>query len=209
MDQISIGKFIAKMRKEKSYTQRQLADLLKISDKTISKWETGNGLPEVSLMLPLCEALGISVNELLTGEKVADADYKKKAEENMMNLMREREENKQKMVLVVAVGGISTISFVTLLLVVCVYTEVIALPIKIVLISIACIIFATGIYFAMQGERTVGYYQCKHCDETFVPGFLEYMAGAHMLTTRYLKCPHCGKKSWCKKILSKSSVEKQ
>lgn len=53
MDQLKIGKFIAEMRKEQSYTQRQLADILEISDKTISKWETGNGLPEVSLMMPL------------------------------------------------------------------------------------------------------------------------------------------------------------
>lgn len=53
MDQIKIGRFIAKMRKEESYTQRQLADILGISDKTVSKWETGNGLPDVSLMMPL------------------------------------------------------------------------------------------------------------------------------------------------------------
>ena len=57
-----------------------LADRLGISDKTVSKWERGAGLPDVSLMLPLCETLEISVNELLTGEKLTDADYKKKAE---------------------------------------------------------------------------------------------------------------------------------
>lgn len=57
MDQSKIGKFIAQVRKEQSFTQRQLADMLGISDKTVSKWETGNGLPEVSLMMPLCELL--------------------------------------------------------------------------------------------------------------------------------------------------------
>lgn len=88
MDQIKIGQFIAKMRKEKNYTQRQLADILGISDKTVSKWETGNGLPEVSLMMPLCETLNISVNELLSGERLVDTDYKNKAEENMMNLLK-------------------------------------------------------------------------------------------------------------------------
>ena len=80
MDQIKIGKFIAKTRKEKDMTQKQLADALLISDKTVSKWECGKGLPEVSLMLPLCEVLDISVNDLLTGERVSDLDYKKKAE---------------------------------------------------------------------------------------------------------------------------------
>ena len=70
MDQIKIGKFIADTRKERNITQRQLADALHISDKTVSKWERGKGLPKVSLMLPLCEELGISVNDLLTGERV-------------------------------------------------------------------------------------------------------------------------------------------
>lgn len=67
MDQIRIGRFIAQCRKTGGLTQRQLADGLGISDKTVSKWECGNGLPEVSLMLPLCEALGITVNDLLSG----------------------------------------------------------------------------------------------------------------------------------------------
>ena len=96
MDQFKIGKFIAEMRKEQSYTQRQLADILGISDKTISKWETGNGLPEVSLMMPLCNALKINVNELLSGECLTASEYKEKAEENMKNLMKEKEESKRK-----------------------------------------------------------------------------------------------------------------
>ena len=79
MDQKKTGAFIAQMRKEKGLTQAELADLLLISDKTVSKWETGKGLPEVSLMLPLCETLGISVNELLTGAKLSPAEYQKNA----------------------------------------------------------------------------------------------------------------------------------
>ena len=71
MDQISIGRFIADMRKRKNMTQRELADILLISDKTVSKWESGKGLPEVSLMRPLADALGVTVDELLAGELVA------------------------------------------------------------------------------------------------------------------------------------------
>ena len=82
MDQYKIGQFIAERRKECGLTQRQLADALAISDKTVSKWETGRGLPDVSLMLPLCEALGVTVNDLLTGQRVEPADYQQKAEEN-------------------------------------------------------------------------------------------------------------------------------
>ena len=82
MDQIKIGKFIAKERKQKKHTQKQLAEILGISDKTISKWECGNGFPEISLLMPLCQELDISVNELLSGERLSEVDYKKKAEEN-------------------------------------------------------------------------------------------------------------------------------
>ena len=84
MDQIKTGKFIAEMRKEQNMTQRQLADALLISDKTVSKWECGKGLPEVSLMLPLCDILKITVNDLLSGRRVSEGEYKMKAEENIM-----------------------------------------------------------------------------------------------------------------------------
>ena len=110
MDQIKIGKFIAETRKKKNKTQRQLADALSISDKTVSKWECGKGLPDISLMMPLCEILQITVNDLLTGERVSEDDYQKKAEENMMNLMKENEENKKQMILSVICGVITIIA---------------------------------------------------------------------------------------------------
>lgn len=93
MNQEKIGKFIAEKRKEKSLTQQELADILGISNKTVSKWECGNGLPEVSLMMPLCEALGISVNELLSGEELNNT-YIEKAEENFIELIKEKENTK-------------------------------------------------------------------------------------------------------------------
>lgn len=89
MDQIKIGRFIAEKRKK--MTQKQLAEILSISDKTVSKWECGKGLPEVSLMLPLCEALHITVNELLTCENVSEDNYQENAEKNMMGLIKEKE----------------------------------------------------------------------------------------------------------------------
>lgn len=200
MDQIAIGKFIASERKRKGYTQRQLADILKISDKTISKWERGKGFPEVSLLLPLCNELDITVNELLSGERVSAEDYQRKAEENMVNMINE---NKKKMTLTVITGIISTVAFITLILVVCAYTEVIALPVKILLVCIACGIFVPGLIVAMEGERTIGYYKCKTCGKLFVPTFHDYVFGMHMITTRHLRCPKCGKRTWCKKVLSK------
>ncbi len=91
MDQIKIGNFITDMRKAKNITQKQLAEQLGISDRTVSKWECGKGMPEVSMMLPLCEILEINVNELLSGELLSQNDYHNKAEENMINLVKEKE----------------------------------------------------------------------------------------------------------------------
>lgn len=116
MDQVKIGRFITEQRKQKNYTQRQLADILEISDKTVSKWECGNGFPEVSLLLPLCKELEISVNELLSGERLSEVDYKQKAEENMVNFIQEKEANKKRMQLTILIGIIATISFITLIL---------------------------------------------------------------------------------------------
>lgn len=203
MDQVKIGKFLSDERKAKGYTQKQLSELLGISDKTISKWECGNGFPEASLLLPLCNELEITVNELLTGERISQQNYKKKAEENMVNMIREKEENKQKLLLTTMIGVISTITFVTLLLVVCIYTDVITLPIKMVLMVIAISVFGVGLYVAMWGDRKIGYFKCRNCNELFTPTFMQYNMGMHLLSTRYLKCPHCKTRTWCKKVMTK------
>ena len=203
MDQVKIGKFLSDERKAKGYTQKQLSELLGISDKTISKWECGNGFPEASLLLPLCNELEITVNELLTGERISQQNYKKKAEENMVNMIREKEENKQKLLLTTMIGVISTITFVTLLLVVCFYTDVITLPIKMVLMVIAISVFGVGLYVAMWGDRKIGYFKCRNCNELFTPTFMQYNMGMHIVSTRYLKCPHCKTRTWCKKVMTK------
>ena len=203
MDQVKIGKFISDERKAKGYTQKQLSELLGISDKTISKWECGNGFPEASLLLPLCNELEITVNELLTGERISQQNYKKKAEENMVNMIREKEENKQKILLTTIIGVISTITFLTLLLVVCFYTDVITLSIKIVLMMIAISVFCVGLYVAMWGDRKIGYFKCRNCNELFTPTFMQYTMGMHLLSTRYLKCPHCKTRTWCRKVMTK------
>ena len=95
MEQEKIGEFIAAQRKEKGMTQKQLGDALKISDKIVSKWECGKGLPDISIIMPLCELLNISVNELLSGEHLTEDSYPEKAEENMMQLIQETENQKR------------------------------------------------------------------------------------------------------------------
>lgn len=91
MDQVKTGRFIAAMRKQQNLTQREFAERIGVSDKTVSKWECGNGMPELSHMQSVCKVLQIDLNELFSGERLTDTDYKKKAEENMMNLIEEAE----------------------------------------------------------------------------------------------------------------------
>ena len=93
MNQTGIGEFIAKCRKEKKLTQAQLAEKMNITDRAVSKWETGKSMPDSSIMLELCEILGITVNELLSGGKIDMESYEKKADENLIALKRKDENN--------------------------------------------------------------------------------------------------------------------
>ena len=85
MNQEKIGKFILELRKEKNMTQQELADKIGVTDRAISKWENGRGMPDLTLMKPLCRELGITINDLLSGEKIDKKDYQEKLEENIIN----------------------------------------------------------------------------------------------------------------------------
>ena len=196
MDQIRIGKFIAETRKSINLTQRQLADALSISDKTVSKWECGKGLPDVSLMLPLCSMLNITVNDLLSGEKVSETDYQKKAEGNMISLMEENKENKKRMVQSVITGIIALLAVVALIVI----ASFISLPtiIRIALIIVSAAVAAAGISVCAMLDIKAGYFECPHCKGLFVPSTNDYIKGCHTFTKRRLTCPKCGKTGMCK-----------
>lgn len=197
MDQIRIGNFIAQCRKAQNLTQRQLADELGISDKTVSKWECGNGLPEVSLMLPLCTALGITVNDLLSGERIAQADYQKKAEENMMELVRENAENKKRLALSLICVAVTVIAVCALIALVALLA--LPTPARIALVALALITAAAGVGAAAVLDARAGYYQCPHCKATFTPALGEYVKAYHTFTRRRLVCPACGRTGLCRR----------
>ena len=201
MDQIKIGKFIADERKRKGYTQKQLSEKLEISDKTISKWERGNGFPEVSLLLPLCNELEITVNELLSGERVSEEDYLKKAEENMVNLVRETQESKKKIVLSAMVAGLTIIATVPLFIL----SGMFEMPVwtRVLLMGIGFVIMVIGIAIACVLDREAGAFECPECKERFVPDMKSYVMGPHTITKRKLVCPYCGAHKYCKKVLTK------
>ena len=205
MDQIKTGQFIKAIRKEKNLTQREVAEKLNISEKTVSKWETGNGLPEVGLMLPLCELLEISVNELLSGERLDEKRYFEKAEQNIMSLIEEKAQAKKKIVISILIAFITILAAATLIGVA--GTIEMETWIKIVLVVVAFVVIAVGIAVCCVLERDAGVYECKYCGERFVPTMKAYILGEHMFTRLRLKCPKCGKTSYCKKRLSKEEVD--
>ena len=201
MDQIKIGKFIADERKRKGYTQKQLSEKLAISDKTISKWERGNGFPEVSLLLPLCNELEITVNELLSGERVSEEEYLKKAEENMVNLVREALESKKKIVLSAMVAGLTIIAAVPLFIL----SGMFEMPVwtRVLLMGIGFVIMVIGIAIACVLDREAGAFECPECKERFVPDMKSYVMGPHTITKRKLTCPKCGCTKYCKHVLTR------
>jgi transcriptional regulator with XRE-family HTH domain/ribosomal protein S27AE len=201
MDQIKIGRFIAEQRKAKGYTQRQLADILGISDKTVSKWERGNGFPEVSLLLPLCGELEITVNELLTGERISAQNYQEKAEVTMVNLVKEAQESKKKIILSGMVVILMLISAIPLFLV----SGLLEMEVwmRILLIGIGIFIILIGIVIACILDRDAGAFECPECHERFVPTMSAYIMAPHTITRRRLRCPKCGATRYCKHVLTK------
>ena len=97
MDLNKIGAFIGTLRKEKNLTQLELAEKLYITDRAVSKWECGKGLPDIAIMIPLCKILDISVTELLNGERIARHEAVVRAEQQIVNQLQEQNFSKKKM----------------------------------------------------------------------------------------------------------------
>lgn len=202
MDQIKIGKFIAENRKKKNLTQTQLAEKLNITDRAVSKWETGKSMPDTSIMLELCQELEISVNELLIGEKIENNEYKEKTEELLIEMAKTEEKYNKKLLSSMYVIMVPSLIFyfITLLVTGAFVPEG---PNQLIIILLSSIVFFITIFVALKYEAEAGYYECKNCKHRYVPEYSDVVWSMHMGTTRYLKCPECKKRSWSKKVMKK------
>lgn len=155
-------------------------------------------------MLPLCNELEITVNELLSGERVSEEDYLKKAEENMVNLVREAQESKKKIILSAMAAGLTIIAAVPLFLL----SGMLAMEnwMRILLIIIGLVVICGGIVIACILDRDAGAYECPDCKNRFVPDMKSYIMGPHTITKRKLVCPNCGAYKYCKKVLTNKAV---
>ncbi len=202
MNQVKIGKFIASKRKEQGLTQLQLAEKLGITDRAVSKWETGKSLPDASLMPELCKLLKISINDLLCGEVVSVENYNKKAEKALLEMVKKEEmQNKKLMMYENVIGFGSTISFLIQVLVAVFFIKNTTAQILLFILAFAFLI--VGVSFALKIEAETGYYECQKCHNKYVPKYSSVYFAMHLGTTRYMKCPKCGKRSWQKKVMSK------
>ena len=202
MDQIRIGQFIAAQRKLLGMTQAELAEKLGITDRAVSKWERGKGMPDASLMLALCEALNITVNELLRGEKIEMEDNNQKNEELLLELAKSIEQkNKIIWTNMWLIMGVSMVALLAGLFAVAFFVPEGVW--QLVAILTICVVFLIPCFYALKLEVSVGHYKCKNCGGEIVPTYTQALNAMHMGTTRYLKCPHCGQRTWCKKVIQK------
>ena len=199
MDQIKIGKFIAECRKKQNLTQAQLAENLDITDRAISKWETGKAMPDSDIMLDLCDILGIKVNELLCGEMI-EIEHKDEQLNELIFQMAKNEERYHKRLLHSAYVIIATsltaliclMSLISLLIPECGFQDF--------LIIVSVILFIIPCMIALKFKAETGYYECKNCQHMFVPNYKEIAVLMQTPTRRLLKCTKCGKWTWCTKL---------
>ena len=202
MDQLKIGKFIAECRKKANLTQMQLAEKLGITDKAVSKWERGIAMPDTSIMLELCDILSISVNELLSGEKISMENNNQKNEQLLFDMAKELEQKNKtvwKSMWVIMIISMTAL-FSGILIAAFLIPEGIW---QLITILGSCVVFLIPCFYALKLEVSVGVYKCKNCGCEIVPTYKEAMNAMHMGFTRYLECPNCNKRTWCKKVIKK------
>ena len=206
MDQIKIGKFISERRKLAGLTQMQLAEMLGITDRAVSKWETGRALPDSSIMLELCGILKITVNDLLCGEVINMDNYNKETEKQLLNMVKEKEESDRRLLKMEIAMGIATI---IPFLAVCAFVSFYPLKewVAVLTVLAGLVPFLIAAPFMMRIEQKAGYYECKACGHRYVPRFVNVFIAMHVGRTRFMRCPSCGKRTWQKKVVEKDSNE--
>ena len=201
MDLQIIGDFIKDRRKAKGLTQLQLSQKINVSEKTISKWECGNGFPDTTLMLPLCKELDITANELLSGKLLSNEEYREKAESNLIELKdKVQKANKHLLTIEWVLGYIVSLCFI-----ICVFVASFVQMFwvwRVLLITFGFINFIVGMIFGIRIEQVAGFYECENCKHKYVPTYKSVFFSMHYGRTRYMKCPKCGKITWQKKTIN-------
>ena len=202
MDQVKIGKFIAACRKQENLTQMQLAERLNITDRAVSKWETGRAMPDSAIMLELCAVLKINVNDLLSGEVVSMDHYNKEMEKNLLEMVRQKEEADKRLL---RIEIITSFCCIIPLLASSIIAEAVPMEewAQVIIVLAGLIPLLIAAPFMLLIEQKAGYYECQKCGHRYVPKYSSVFMAPHVNRTRYMRCPKCNQKSWQKKVISK------
>ena len=205
MDLVKIGKFISDCRKKENLTQMQLAEKLNITDRAVSKWETGRAMPDSAVMLQLCSILKITVNDLLNGEVVSMENYNVETEKKLIEMIKQKEDaDKRLLALEIVVGVLSAIVLFVPVFVGALLPEgAVEDWQRLIIVFSGFIPGIIGLLYSLKIEQVAGFYECQHCKHRYVPSYKAVSFAPHTGRTRYMKCPKCGRKSWQKKVLTK------
>lgn len=202
MNLLKIGQFIAEQRKKNGLTQMQLAEKLNITDRAVSKWETGKSLPDSSIMLELCQILNISVNDLLSGEVVTMDNYNKELENNLLEMVKQKQEADKRLLRMETLAGLMACVPFAAGIVIGLFVPMEEWK-QVVIVLSGMLPLLVAIPFLLRIEQVAGFYECKKCHHQYVPEYKSVFVAPHIGRTRYMKCPECHKKSWQKKVISK------
>ena len=202
MDQIKIGKFIAECRKKHKLTQMQLAEKLNITDRAVSKWETGKTMPDSAIMLELCDVLQITVNDLLNGEVISMENYNKKTQEQLLDMVKQKELADKRLLAFQRFIFLQAtfIAYGSILI-----TSLVPMPDW----AWRCILLVSGVilysnaFIGIKIKQVAGYYRCKKCGHIHTPSYRAMFASMDFFRWAYLRCPECSKKSWHEKVFRK------
>ena len=208
MDQIKIGKFIAQCRKERGLTQLQLADKLGITDRAVSKWETGKSMPDVAIITELCQELDITVNDLLCGEKVSSEQYSQKIEAQLLELVGEKEASDKRTMrlntLIFLLSGFLLLASQTILQLMGEES-----PLVLDVLFFAVIGFEYYLLFVvLRNQRTVGKFQCPNCGYAYMPTLWRMFIGWGGTRKIWTLCPKCKKRGWHPRVYVDPEVKK-
>lgn len=203
MNQVKIGKFIASCRKEQGFTQAALAEKLGITDRAVSKWETGRSLPDAAIMPELCGLLNIQLSELFHGERITMTDHQKTFDALLLEMKQQEEAANRRILQLEKLLVCLTIAVsLTMILVGC-YLAKDHLALGIALLGFGAVVVFAVCFVGVKIEHDTGYYECPECGKRYLPTMKAVVMAPHRGTTRKMKCPFCGKCAYHQKVLSK------
>ena len=200
MDQVKIGKFIAERRKENNLTQMQLAEKLNITNRAVSKWETGKALPDSAIMVELCDLLHITVNDLLHGEILSAENYDRKTQEQLVELLKQKEYTDRQLDSVLWLVWIVFLCIGAISILITSYAPINLWHDIMTLVLLVLMVLCT--FAGVKLERNVGYHQCQCCNHTYIPTYRQ-LFWANGFKKKRMRCPNCNKKTWHKRVYSK------